>query len=43
VGTHPYSDTASDFTATNSLAKPLGEHHAESLHSGAGIPRNVRY
>ena len=43
VGTHPYSDTASDFTAANSLAKPLGEHHEESLHSGAGIPRNMRY
>jgi hypothetical protein len=27
VGTHPYSDTACDFSAANSLAKPLGEHH----------------
>jgi hypothetical protein len=24
---------ARDFSATNSLAKPLGEHHAESLHA----------
>lgn len=33
MGTHPYSDAASDFSATNSLAKPLGEHHAQSLHA----------
>ena len=32
VGTHPYSDTASDFSATDSLAKTLGEYHNESLH-----------
>jgi hypothetical protein len=29
----PYSDTASDFSATNSIAEPLGEHHEKSLHS----------
>jgi len=33
VRARPYSDTASDFSSTNSLAKPLGEHHEESLHS----------
>ena len=32
VGPHPYSDAASDFAATNSLAKTLGEYHEESLH-----------
>jgi len=32
VRTHPYPDAASDFSAANSLAKPLGEHHEESLH-----------
>jgi predicted cobalt transporter CbtA len=32
VGPHPYSDAASDFAATNSLAKTLGEYHDESLH-----------
>jgi hypothetical protein len=31
VGTRPYPDTASDFAATNSLAKPPGEHHEASL------------
>jgi hypothetical protein len=31
VGTHPYPDTAGDFSATNSFAKPLGEHHEASL------------
>ena len=36
VRAHPYSDTASDFSATNPLAKPLGEHHEESLHVAAG-------
>ena len=30
--TRPYSDTASDFSATNSLAEPLGEYHEEILH-----------
>ena len=33
VGTGPDSDTASDFSATNSLAKTLSEHHEGSLHS----------
>jgi hypothetical protein len=27
MGARPYSNTASDFAATNSLAKSLGEHH----------------
>jgi hypothetical protein len=31
VRTHPDSDTARDLSATDSLAKTLGEHHAESL------------
>ena len=29
---HPYSDTASDFSATNSFAKTFGEDHEQSLH-----------
>jgi hypothetical protein len=33
VGTRPYSDTASDFSSTNSIAKSLGKHHEESLHA----------
>src|SRR5580658_7843574 len=33
VRTLPYSDAASDFSAANPLAKPLGEHHEESLHA----------
>jgi hypothetical protein len=33
VGTFPYSDTASDLSPTNSLAKPLGKYHEDSLHS----------
>jgi hypothetical protein len=38
VGACPYSDTASDFSATHSLAKSLGEHHEESLHAAdAGV------
>jgi hypothetical protein len=36
MGPRPDSDTASDFSSTNSLAKPLGEHHEESLHSAEG-------
>lgn len=32
VGAGPDSDAASDFSATNSLAKTLGEDHDESLH-----------
>ena len=35
VRTRPYSDTASDISTPNSLAKPLGEYHEESLHSAA--------
>lgn len=31
MGTHPYSDAASDFAATNSIAQALGEDHLESL------------
>jgi hypothetical protein len=31
VGTYPDSHTASDFSATYSLAKPFSEHHEESL------------
>jgi hypothetical protein len=31
VGTHPYPDAASDFSATNSIAQALGEDHLESL------------
>jgi hypothetical protein len=31
VGTHPYSDAASDFSAANSIAQALGEDHLESL------------
>jgi hypothetical protein len=30
-GTHPDSHTASDFSAPYPLAKPLSEHHEESL------------
>ena len=33
VGTRPYSDTASDFPTTNSIAKSLGKRHEVSLHS----------
>ena len=32
MGTRPYAHAASDFSATNSLAKTLGEDHEESLH-----------
>ena len=32
VGTRPYSDTTSDFSATNALAKSLAEDHESSLH-----------
>ena len=32
VRTHPNSDTASDLSPTNSVAKSLGKHHEESLH-----------
>ena len=28
---HPYPDAARDLSATNSLTKPLGKHHAENL------------
>jgi hypothetical protein len=31
VGLRPYSDAASDFSSTNSVAEALGEHHEESL------------
>jgi hypothetical protein len=31
VGTRPYPHTARDFSASNSLAKTLGEHHEASL------------
>ena len=31
VGAHPYSNAARDISATNALAKPFGEYHAESL------------
>ena len=31
VWTRPYSDAASDFSAANAVAKPLGEHHDASL------------
>ena len=31
VGTHPYSNAASDLSATNSLAQTLGEHHEEKF------------
>jgi hypothetical protein len=31
MGSRPYSNTASDFAATNSIAKSLGEHHEKSL------------
>jgi hypothetical protein len=31
VRTHPDSDAARDLSATDSLAKALGEHHVESL------------
>jgi len=44
VRTHPYPDAASDFSAANSLAKPLGEHHAESLHPAqCGILGSARW
>src|SRR5439155_20410768 len=32
VRTRPYPDTASDFSAANSLAQMLAEHHEESLY-----------
>jgi hypothetical protein len=41
VRAHPYSDTASDFSSTNSIAKSLGKRHEVSLHSamvGGGHP-----
>ena len=40
VRMRPYSDTASDFSSTNTLAKPLGEHHEQSLHAASptGVP-----
>ena len=41
VGTRPYPNAASDFSATNSLAKPLGEHHEESLHSAEAAGMRV--
>jgi hypothetical protein len=31
VGTHPYSDTASDLSAAYSFAKTLGERHEKNL------------
>jgi hypothetical protein len=31
--TRPYPDAAGDFSATNSLAKPLAEYHEEILYS----------
>ena len=37
VGTRPYPDTASDFSASNSLPKTLAEHHEESLTQAEGI------
>src|SRR6266850_6957608 len=37
VGTRPYPDTASDFSASNSLAKTLAEHHEESLHPAEDV------
>lgn len=38
MGAHPYSDTASDFSATDSLTKPLSEHHEEIIHAqGTGF------
>jgi len=37
VGTHPYSDTASDFSAANSFAKSLGEHHENILQRTADL------
>ena len=38
--TRPYSDTASDFSATNSIAQSLGEYHEEILHAAeAGVDR----
>ena len=36
MGTRPYSNTASDFTATNSLAKSLREHHKREFTNGGG-------
>ncbi len=36
VGTRPYSDAASDFSATDALAETLGEDHDESLHAAGG-------
>ena len=33
VGTHPHSDTAGDFSSTNSIAKSLGKRHEMSVHS----------
>jgi hypothetical protein len=44
VRTLPYSDTTGDFSATNSLAKPLGENHEESVHwpaAGGGCLPNA--
>src|ERR1035441_4396136 len=34
VGPRPYSDAASDFTATNSVAKALGEDHEDEFTPG---------
>ena len=44
MGPRPYSDTAGDFSSTNSIAKPLGKRHETSVHSGGfGLPRVLPY
>ena len=43
VGTHPYSDTASDLSATNSLAKTLGECHEKNLTPGDATVYHVLF
>ena len=42
MGTRPYSDAASDFPATPSLAKTLAEDHEESLHPAEHSSRVAR-
>jgi len=42
MGAGPDSDAASDFSATNSLPKTLGEDHDESLHPALTLPLGFR-
>jgi hypothetical protein len=39
----PDANAAGDFSAANSVAKPLGKHHEQKFTLGGGNPRNMRY